>query len=323
MYAELLALAGETRIGQPPPNMLFGAAHFLLLAGADHPLAAHYPAISGAERPFEPALPAFRDFCLSQRAALVELLQSRRMQTNVIQRCICLLPAFGLITSETQRPLTLIEIGPSAGLNLKWDRYHYRYPASGPATALEWGDPESGVGLTTERRGMLVLPPLPEPIEVGSRRGIDLNPIDAGDADAMRWLRALIWPEHVERQERMSAAVAIARQHPPPLIRGDAVELIPGLLDEALAEAQGDTSIVVFATHVLYQLPRDERVRLLKSIEQFAHETGTRVDFISMEASGADFSELMLTTYGPEERRTRKLAEANGHGRWLEWLGAS
>lgn len=51
--------------------------------------------------------------------------------------------------------------------------------------------------------------------------------------------------------------------------------------------------------------------------------TGTRVDLISMEASGADFSELMLTTYGPEERRTRKLAEANGHGRWLEWLDAS
>lgn len=62
-------------------------------------------------------------------------------------------------------------------------------------------------------------------------------------------------------------------------------------------------------------------------MENFAQEPGTRVDFISMEASGADFSEVILSTYeavhGREERRTRKLADANGHGRWLEWLDAS
>ena len=55
--AELLALAAETRVGQPPPNMLFAAVHFLLLAGTDHRLAAHYPAIGGADRPLEPAFP--------------------------------------------------------------------------------------------------------------------------------------------------------------------------------------------------------------------------------------------------------------------------
>ena len=53
----------------------------------------------------------------------------------------------------------------------------------------------------------------------------------------MHCLRALIWPEHVERQERMSAVVAIAMQHPPLLIRGDAVELMPSLLAKALDEA--------------------------------------------------------------------------------------
>jgi hypothetical protein len=42
-----------------------------------------------------------------------------------------------------------------------------------------------------------------------------------------------------------------------------------------------------------------------------------------MEASGADFSEVILSTYGPDGRGTRKLADANGHGRWLEWLEPS
>lgn len=39
-----------------------------------------------------------------------------------------LLPAFALVAAlANKRPLTLIEIGTSAGLNLMWDHYGYRY----------------------------------------------------------------------------------------------------------------------------------------------------------------------------------------------------
>ena len=44
---ELLALAATAPAGQPPPNLLFAAVHYLLLRGASHPLARLYPSLNG------------------------------------------------------------------------------------------------------------------------------------------------------------------------------------------------------------------------------------------------------------------------------------
>ena len=54
------------------------------------------------------------------------------MQTNEVQRAWALLPGF--LSVADGRPFDLLELGPSAGLNLVWDRYRYRY-----ATGT-WGD---------------------------------------------------------------------------------------------------------------------------------------------------------------------------------------
>ena len=51
-----------------------------------------------------------------------------------MQRCYALLPAF--LACADGRPLDLIELGPSAGLNLLWDRYAYAYEAVPTITAL-------------------------------------------------------------------------------------------------------------------------------------------------------------------------------------------
>jgi len=316
---ELLALCAEVRETQPPPNMIFAAVQYLLLAGAEHPLAAHYPTVSGVERPLEAAFPLFRDFCLAQRAAIVPLLRERRTQTNVIQRCICLLPAFAAVSAEVARPLALFEVGPSAGLNLNWDRYRYTYPGAAGEEPTLWGDSGSAVSLTTERRGTAALPDLSSAIPVASRLGVDLDPIDPADEDAVRWLRALIWPEHVERHERLLAALEIARRAPPPLVQGDAVEVVPA----RVSEVPGDAAPVVFATHALYQIPHERRVALLKALEAAAQRAERRIDLVTLEGTGPDYSELSLTTWQPDGRATRLLANANPHGRWLEWLDPS
>jgi hypothetical protein len=223
------------------------------------------------------------------------------------------LPAFATVVAEAtgDRPLALVEIGPSAGLNLQWDRYRYVYPASPDATT--WGDPGSTVTLTTEVRGERPLPALPPRLPVAWRIGVDVRPVDVADEDAVTWLRALIWPEHVERHERLRAAIDIARSNPIRLVQGDAVEALPGIIGEAPRE----TLLAVFATFALYQIPRDRARLLLASMQGASKERA--IAFVSIESSGATWSEEYLTWYRRGDRVTRKLAHCNPHGRWLEW----
>ncbi len=58
-------------------------------------------------------------------AFLTRWASEQDVQTNEVQRAWGLLPAF--LSVADGRPFDLLELGPSAGLNLLWDRYSYRY----------------------------------------------------------------------------------------------------------------------------------------------------------------------------------------------------
>ena len=77
-------------------------------------------ALSGEWADFEAALEL-------HAGSLRRFVRERRVQTNETQRCVALLPAFLSVAAATRLPLDLIELGPSAGLNLVFDRYRYRY----------------------------------------------------------------------------------------------------------------------------------------------------------------------------------------------------
>src|SRR5215212_8705594 len=135
---EVLALAAEATAG-PIPNLLLAAVHYLLLRDPDQPLAAFYPSLTPEPDTTGDPYPAFHAFCLAQRDAMHTLLTTRLVQTNEVRRCALLLPAFARAAWRApDRPLALVEIGPSAGLNLLWDRYGYDYGPGGQA-----GDPAS------------------------------------------------------------------------------------------------------------------------------------------------------------------------------------
>lgn len=107
-------------------NLLFGAVHYLLLRGEKHPLEAFYASLTALPEAPQDASPAFREFCLQHARDIELLVTTRKVQTNEVQRCTCLLPAFSLVYQRMQRtPLALVEIGSSAGLHLLWDRYRY------------------------------------------------------------------------------------------------------------------------------------------------------------------------------------------------------
>ncbi len=133
----LLALANEALPGQPPPNILFGAVHALLAKRPSEPLAAYYATLGGTLPASPEVRTLFTEFCEAHREELLPVIRTRLVQTNEVRRSALLLPAFAEVAESSGQPLALIEIGPSAGLNLLFDRYHYRYGD------YEVGDPSS------------------------------------------------------------------------------------------------------------------------------------------------------------------------------------
>ena len=307
---ELLALAAGRQRGQPAPNMLFGAVQYLLLQGVEHPLAAHYPILSGAERPPGEAFPLFRAFCLEHREAVGELVATRRTQTQVVRRCTCLLPAFGLVYREAEAPLALIDVGASAGLNLNFDRYAYRYRRAG-SEVQRWGTGAARVELEADLRGPGTPPAPPRNIPVASRDGIDLNPIDLADPDELLWLRALIWPEHVERHAQLVDAAAELKHSPVRLHRGDASRDLPDLLERVPAEV----ALVVYSTIAMYQIPREGRQRITEALEARSRERP--VWRVALE--GVHPPSLTLTRYRGGVGEMELLARASPHGWWIDW----
>jgi len=102
------------------------------------------------------------------------------------------------------------------------------------------------------------------------RGGVDLNPLDVRDDDAVRWLETLVWPEHEERRDKLAAAVELAGEDPPALVRGDLLDELPVLLQDV----PDDATLVVFHSAVLAYLPPGDRVRFA---ELMAGTRGHRV----------------------------------------------
>ena len=300
---ELLELASRAPVGQPPPNLLFGVVHYLLLLGLGHPLAAFYPSLNGGRDLGEDPFPAFREFCLANAARITGLMQSRKVQTNEVGRSSALQRGFAVVASRTERPLALVEVGASAGLNLIGDRYHYSYGS------LEIGDPASEVRIECRLRGELVPPAAVA--EVAWRVGIDHNPVDVADPDQALWLRALVWPDQPWRAELLLAAMRCAGQDPPRILAGDALDLLP----EALAAAPADAALCVYSSFTLYQMRPPELRRLEGILEEAARSRP--IHRLALEWNPIDRSYLEL--YDPQGAKVR-LAAAQEHGQWLEWL---
>ncbi len=315
----LLAIAARTPPGQPAPNLLLAAVHYLLLGGTRHPLATFYPSCGGSNVEGADPLPAFRAFRLNHAEEIGALLATRLVQTNEVRRSACLFPAFARVARDGgARPLALVEVGASAGLNLLWDRYGYDYGAG-----QRYGDITSPVQLRCMLHGDTT-PPLPAAMpEIRSRVGIDLNPVDVRDADATLWLRALIWPEHTERAAMLVRALTLARQAPPPLLCGDALALLPGVLDSI----SPDATAVVYHTHTANQFSPDARARFTTVLAEYAeHRSLYRVAiewsgfWPSLEGRTEDGVYLGVTSFAGGVVTNQLLARCDAHGRWLEWL---
>src|SRR5699024_10695128 len=100
----------------------------------------------------------------------------------------------------------------------------------------------------------------------GWTAAVDLNPLEATDAEEMRWLESLIWPGRNEtaRQERLRAATQVAVADPPYLVKGDLTQVLPQLA----AQAPRQATLVVFHSAVLVYVDRQDRREVVQEMSE-------------------------------------------------------
>ncbi|GGC78762.1 hypothetical protein GCM10007216_06570 [Thalassobacillus devorans] len=302
---ELLELSSHAREGQPIPNLLFGAVHYLLLSGEQHELRKYYPSLTEKAEAPDKVFPHFLNFCRTHRRLIMELIGKKLVQTNEVRRCAYLYPVFCYIHKKTKNPLSLIEIGTSAGLQLLWDQYGYTYGDN-----LIYGNKSSVLQLSSQVRqgsmpGLLSAAP-----PVASRTGVDLHVSDLTDGEETLWLKALIWPEHKERRENFEKAVSQFRENPPSLVEGDGVLL----LEELAANATSASTLCIFHTHVANQMSREVKEELLQKVTAIGRERDVFHIYNNIEDR-----KLHLDYFINGKSFAETVGETDGHGRWFDW----
>jgi hypothetical protein len=285
---------------------LMGAVQRLVLQGDAPDLARHYPSTGGDGDP-EAAWPALRQL-LDDRLEEVRALVERPVQTNEVGRSAALLGGLLLVAASSGLPLRLLELGSSAGLNLRLDRFRYE------AATWDFGDRGSPVVVSDAFAGGA--PPLEAELQVAERAGCDPHPVDPISRDGQLTLRSYVWPDQRERLRLLDGALELAREVPAGVERASAGHW----LERRLREPAEGHATVVFHSIVMQYLPPDERERVLELLGQAGAAAGEHAPLahLAMEPGGEEAHVRLTTWPGGEERL---IATAGYHGPPVRWLG--
>ena len=328
----LLDVAADHTPGQPAPQLLLAAIQAALFASdatddpetVDGALAAYYPSmVDDARGPDDALADAVRAFVREHEPALRDRVGSRRVQTNAVRRCSALSPGYATVAERVDDPLAILEVGSSAGLNLNWDRYRNAYRTTDAEHVV--GSTDAPVTIETRLRGEVV-PPLPDDLPaVAGRVGVDVNPLDTTDPADARWLRALVWPEHHDRRRVLDGALAVAREHPPDVVAGDAVTDLHAVADHLPADAP----LVVSHSLVLYQFDDDAREAFHDAVAALANERDAPTFHLAGERPDPDRDngiQLRLARVDatdpdryPGDADADHLGTFEQHGAWVAW----
>ena len=275
------------------PLKLLGALHYLVLDG---------------RASWEDVPRALDEHAEFLRAFVAE----RSVQTNEVQRSWMLVPCFLEIARRTGAEVfDLIELGPSAGFNLLWDRYRCVYEHG------TWGGADALLELRGEERAAVPADLLRLAPRVRSRIGIDTEPVDVTRRDEALRLKAFVWPDQTWRLELVEQAIAAVRRERPRVLAGDAAVELPRLL----AGRRRDAVTLVYQTAVIGYMAPERRELVYAALADAGRDGGLAYAGTHSPLDGSDrYYGLAVQTWPGADREL--VAHADFHGAWIEWLRA-
>jgi hypothetical protein len=336
---ELLAMAATIPPAKLPPLLFEAAASFRVHRLEPQPLSRWFPRVGEEQPELDPAFGAeYRAFCLEHRDPLLELCSQHRYQMNEVGRSADVVPALAPAVSEG-RDIVVVDIGTSAGLGLHLDRYRYDYRGPG-ARRDAVGDPRSPLTIEVEVRGGIPPPVPPALPRVVDRVGIDTEPLDLLAPDVRAWLAACV-PQEIGAVTRFHHAAEIAARHPVRTVRGDAVDVLPGILEAVDPSAL--VCLVDSYVHVFFAPDELERFRALvdavgarrdldwisvdplvpmgRDAERSVLGIPVPPDLVERNRRQGVFGVVGRLSYRDGHRHGELLALAHPGAAWLEWLG--
>ena len=229
-------------------------------------------------------------------------------QTNEVRRAAAVYAGLLQLRAMYDLPVSLFELGCSAGLNLQLGSFGYNFDGK------QYGDGDSAVLLSPRWSGNL---PKDSEIEVVSRMGCDLNPLDVSNPDDCGRLLAYVWPDQADRISRTEKAIAIAQANPPTLFAVDAASWVRQVLDE---EWGAGTLRVIYHTIAWQYFPEDTKNAIQSDLGQYGAQAteDSPLAWLGYEMSNKGVPELTLKRWpGGEEQL---LARGNAHVEYFEWL---
>jgi len=309
---ELTKIASYTKVGQPMPNIFLGAVHYLLMKNPQEELSKYYPTISQVENISEIPIDIFKIFCLKYEQEIIEIVSTKIVQTNVVNRCSYLFPIISHLAKKENKPTTIIDIGTSAGLTLNFDNYEYwlnNKKVYGNGTVKIKSEIKEGKIENIE------------PIAVKlTKIGIDQNIITPLDIEEKLWLKALVWADHKERFDNMDKALDSKEIEQIIFNNGSSIQDFTNIIIDIPKEE----NLIIYSTHTLYQFNQEEKNQFYKMLD----DLGEKRDFyfISAESTKTQLEKyktkntvVELTTFKNHKKKEELIAETNGHGNWVSW----
>ena len=310
VVADLLSEHSGQPAGSVPALRLAGALHRLVLERQAPELALHYPSVGGTA-PAAGVWEVAERACQDNKEILREHLR-RPVQTNEVGRSAALYGALVLLTEATGLPVRLLEIGASAGLNLRPDRFGYDV-----ADGHVLGQASSPVRLerpwTGQQPSYDVVP------VVVQAKGCDLEPVDPTTTEGRLTLTSYVWADQTARLERLRSALALAQREPIVVEKAGAL----GFLRRELAQLPTGTVTVVWHSVVWQYVDLTERA----AVDLLLDDIGSRATVeaplarVSLEPERGPLGHFIFRVHlqvWPGGERVH-VADALGHGPPVRW----